>query len=268
MLNKRIAFIGGGNMAEGIIKAMLEQKACEAQNISVYDVVEQRLTYLKKEYSVEIISDLDQAVQTHEMLFIAVRPQDTEQVFKQIKENNGDGALIISICAGITLSTMAAAIGEDARLARVMPNVLVEAKHGHSGVCLSPSITEEDKEDLENMFGALGQTLFIQESQFDAFTAFSCAGPAYILHCISGLIDAGVHSGFSRYDSRKLVLENVLGSALVLEKTGEHPFERVDKMTSPAGVTIEGVSVLNKSGITGILMEAVEAALERTQELS
>lgn len=268
MLEKKIAFIGGGNMAEGIIKAMLEEEACHAENISVYDVVEQRLTYLEETYKIKVITDLDQAVQTHEILFVAVRPQDTEQVFKQIKENGGDQALIISICAGITLATMTEAIGENTRLARVMPNVLVEAKHGYSGVCLSPAITEGDKADLKTMFNALGQTLFIQESQFDAFTAFSCAGPSYILHCISGLIDAGVHSGFSRYEARKMVLENVLGSALVLEKTGEHPFERVDKMTSPAGVTIEGVSVLNKSGITGILMEAVETALKRTQELS
>ena len=268
MSDRKIAFIGGGNMAEGIIKAMLEGQEYQAKNISVYDVVEQRLTYLQEQYAVEIIRDLDQAVSKHEILFVAVRPQDTPNVFKQIKDNGGDKALIVSICAGITLSTMAEAIGEEARLARVMPNVLVEAKHGHSGVCLSPTITDADKAELEKMFGALGQTLFIQESQFDAFTAFSCAGPSYILHCISGLIDAGVHSGFSRYDARKMVLENVLGSALVLEKTGEHPFERVDKMTSPAGVTIEGVAVLNKSGITGILMEAVEAALERTKELS
>lgn len=268
MMQEKIAFIGGGNMAEGIIKAMLEDKTIAADNISVYDVVPARLDYLSKEYKINVIADLDAAIKEHGVLFVAVRPQDTECVFDQIKDNGGADALVVSICAGITLDTMSKAINENGRMARVMPNVLVEAKHGYTAICASEAVSDADKETLESMFGALGQTMFIAESQFDAFTAFSCAGPAYILHCISGMIDAGVHAGFSRPDARRMVLENFIGSAKVLELTGEHPFERVDKMTSPAGVTIEGVSVLNKSGLTGILMETVAAAMRRTEELA
>lgn len=268
MLNKKVAFIGGGNMAEGIIRGMIQEGACAKENIAVYDVVERRLEYLKETYQVEIISDLKQAIGSSDILFIAVRPQDADQVLTQIKEEGGEKALIISICAGVTLDKMLGVIGEDSRIARVMPNVLIEAKHGYSGVCASPKVMKEDQTDLEIMFNALGQTMFISESQFDAFTAFSCAGPAYVMHCISGLIDAGVQCGFSRYDSRNMVLENIIGSGILLNKTGEHPFERVDKMTSPAGVTIEGVAVLNESGFTGILMDAVKAALDRTKELS
>ena len=138
----------------------------------------------------------------------------------------------------------------------------------NSDYSLNIPIQYLNKKDIEAMFAALGQTLFIQESQFDAFTAFSCAGPAYIMHCIEGMIDAGVQSGFSRFDSRNMVLENFIGCGLLLQETDLHPFQQVDRMTSPAGVTIEGVAVLNESGLTGILMKAVKAALDRTKELS
>lgn len=267
MLNKKVTFIGGGNMAEGIIRGMIQNDACKKDNIEVYDVVARRLEYLNETYGIGIVTDIEKSIADSEILFIAVRPQDAEGVLTQIKENNAK-ALVISICAGITLDTMSGILGEDVSIARVMPNVLIEAKHGYSGVCANKAVTEENKKDIDEMFSAIGQTMFINEAQFDAFTAFSCAGPAYIMHCIEGLIDAGVQSGFSRFDSRNMVLENIIGSGMMLKQTGDHPFEQVDKMTSPAGVTIEGVAVLNKEGLTGIMMKAVKAALDRTKELS
>ena len=268
MLEKKITFIGGGNMAEGIIRGMIQNEACKKETIEVFDVVERRLEYLKETYQIGIVSDIKESMEKADILFIAVRPQDAQQVLNQIKEYGREDALVVSICAGITLDAMLETVGENKKIARVMPNVLIEARHGYSGICTSAAVTSDDKKVLESMFAALGQTLFIAESQFDAFTAFSCAGPAYIMHCIEGMIDAGVRSGFSRYDSRNMVLENFIGSGIMLAETGMHPFEQVDKMTSPSGVTIEGVAVLNESGLTGILMKAVQAALDRTKKLS
>ena len=252
MLEKKITFIGGGNMAEGIIRGMIQTETCKNETIEVFDVVERRLEYLKETYQVGIVSDIKESMEKADVLFIAVRPQDAQQVLNQIKEYGKEDALVVSICAGITIDTMLETVGENKKIARVMPNVLIEARHGYSGICTSAAVTADDKKVLESMFAALGQTLFITESQFDAFTAFSCAGPAYIMHCIEGMIDAGVRSGFSRYDSRNIVLENFIGSGIMLTETGQHPFEMVDKMTSPSGVTIEGVAVLNEAGLTGI----------------
>jgi len=267
MLNKKIAFIGGGNMAEGIIKAMIQEEACSAEQINVSDVVQSRLDYLAEQYQLKTFTSIADAIADVQMIFVAVRPQDAAGVFQELKEKEQNGSLVISICAGITLAKMQSGLGDQARLARVMPNVLSDAHHGYSGICLSAEITSEDKADLTTLFNALGKSIFIEESQFDAFTAFSCAGPAYIMECISGLIDAGVQSGFSRSASRDMVLENFIGSGLALDQSGEHPLARVDKMTSPGGITIDGISSLNKAGLTGILMAAVGAALKRTKEL-
>lgn len=268
MLNKKVTFIGGGNMAEGIIRGMLNEKAAKKEWIEVYDIVERRLDYLKETYGVEVAAETEKAIEASDIVFIAVRPQDAQGVLEQIRDYKKTAGLIISICAGITLEQMEEVLGKDTRIARVMPNVLIEAKHGYTGICANKAVTAEDKKDMEEMFAAIGQTLFIQESQFDAFTAFSCAGPAYIMHCIEGLIDAGVQSGFSRFDARNIVLENFVGSGMLLQMTDLHPFQQVDRMTSPAGVTIEGVSVLNECGLTGILMKAVKTALNRTKDLS
>ncbi len=268
MLEEKIAFIGGGNMAEGIIHAMIKESVISSHNIHVFDIIKQRMDYLNKTYHIELITDLDKELSDFDILFIAVRPQDAEGVLRQIKESVVKSPLIISICAGITINDIEKELGETTKISRVMPNVLVEARHGFTGICVSPTVKEKDQSILKALFKALGQTIFIPESQFDAFTAFSCAGPAYLMYCISGLIDAGVQCGFSRNDSRNMVLENVIGSGLVLQETGEHPMQRVDKMTSPAGVTIDGVAILNKEGLTGILMEAVKSALDRTRDLS
>ena len=148
MLNKKVTFIGGGNMAEGIIRGMIQEGACEKENIEVFDVVERRLDYLKETYGVAVASKADEAIKNSQILFIAVRPQDAKGVLEQIKNNKTNNDLIISICAGITLDQMSDILGESARIARVMPNVLIEAKHGYSGICTSTQVTKEDKEDI------------------------------------------------------------------------------------------------------------------------
>lgn len=267
MLDKKITFIGGGNMAEGIIKASLATKTFLSKNISVYDISQERLQYLQKTYQIQIFEDLAKSVQEAEIVLIAVRPQDAPQVLTNLKNYLTKENLVISICAGITISQIQSYVGAAIKIARVMPNVLSESHYGYSGICLSENLKSMDRDILATIFNALGKTLFIAEKQFNVFTAFSCAGPAYVMNCMAGLIDAGVQAGFSRQDSRKLVLDNFIGSGIALSQTGEHPLERVDKMTSPAGVTIEGVAVLNRAGLSGILMKAVQAAVKKSEEL-
>lgn len=266
MLNKKITFIGGGNMAEGIINAMIDNKVFDSSKINVYDIAHERLDYLEKTYKVNIFSDSIKACDDSDIILVAVRPQDAKEVLGQLTKYK-DSKLIVSICAGITIEKIQSVLGEASKVVRVMPNVLSDSHHGYTGISLSKEITEEDKKVIKTAFSSLGQVIFIPESQFDAFTAFSCAGPAFVMYCISGLIDAGVQSGFSRQDSRNMVLENFIGSGLSLEQTGEHPMVRIDKMTSPAGCTIDGVAVMSRLGLTGILMEAVKASLDRTRKL-
>ena len=268
MLNKKVFFIGGGNMAEGIIRGQINNNAIESGNMYVFDVIADRVKYLEDTYKICSATTMQDSMAIADIIFIAVRPQDAEGVLKSIKEFLRPKTLVASICAGITLSKMQGVLGKDSRIARIMPNVLIEAQHGYSGVCINGKVTEEDKRDIECILNALGQTLFIDESLFDEFTAFSCAGPAYILYFLTALIDAGVQSGFSRTDARKMAIENLIGSAIMTQKTGRHPYQITDTMTSPAGVTINGLKVISESGMHGIVMECVKQAVKRARELS
>lgn len=268
MLDKKVLFIGGGNMAEGIIRGQIKSDAIKKENIYVYEILESRSKYLKDEFGIQIVSSLKEALQTADIVFIAVRPQNAIEVLAQVKEAGNTKALILSICAGITLTTMVETLSSEYRIARIMPNVLIEAQHGYSGVCINPMVTGEDKSDIEYLLKALGQTMFIDEVLFNEFTAFSCAGPAYIFSFITAMIDAGVHSGFSRDDARNIVLANMIGSAKMVELTGKHPYEIIDTMTSPAGVTIEGIKTLNEKGFQGIVMNCVHDAVKKAQDLS
>ena len=267
-LDKSIFFYGAGNMAEGIIGGMVRKQAARPDDIWVYNRTLPRLEQLNKAYGVRPVKDLEQGLAGAGIIFVAVRPQDAAAVFPNIKKYASPEALVISICAGITIAQMEAALGAERRVCKVMPNVLIESGHGYSAVTPNANVNQADKADLETLLNSIGQTMFVPEDMFDPFTAFSCAGPAYVMFCIMALIDAGVQSGFSRGEARRIVLENCLGSALTLLNSDKHPFQVTDAMTSPAGVTIEGMHELASSGLHGTLMSCVRRAVERARSFS
>ena len=267
MLEKKILFIGGGNMAEGIIRGQIKTETIAPDNIYVYEVLPKRAQYLKETYNINLVASIKEGIAQSQIILMAINPQDAIGVMSDIKAVANNKSLIVSICAGITLAIMKNNIGENYRIARVMPNVLIEAKIGYSGVCVNEHVHDSDKQDLEKLFAAIGQTMFINETLFDEFTAFSCAGPAYIMYFLTALIDAGVYIGFSRKDSLKIALANLIGSAKMVELTDQHPYQITDTMTSPAGVTIEGLKILSESKFHGVIMEAVSKATKRAKEL-
>lgn len=267
MLDTPILFYGAGNMAEGMIAGLVNRRTARPEDILVYNRTPARLDRLNAAYGVTPVRDLRQSLGEAGLIVVAVRPQDAGAVFPIIREQAGPEALVVSICAGIGLAALEEALGRERRLCRVMPNTLTETGHGYSAVTPNARVDQADRTRLEMMLNSIGQTMFIAEEMFDAFTAFSCAGPAYLLFCLNALIDAGVQSGFSRGDSRKIVLENLLGSALALQSSGKHPFQITDAMTSPAGVTIEGLHELASSGLHGVLMSCVRRAVEKARSL-
>ncbi|MBD7912245.1 MULTISPECIES: pyrroline-5-carboxylate reductase [Clostridium] len=267
MLNSKIAFIGGGNMAEGIIRGIISNEVFQPENIIVFDILSERKKYLNTTYGIVEAEDISSAVKSSDIVLVAVRPQDIEKVAQDIRNDLNENTIIISICAGIKIEKLEAIFGEKHKLVRVMPNTMIDVQHGFSAASINEKVSLSDKEIIQEILTSLGQTMFIDESLFNSFTAFSCAGPAYVMYFIAALVDAGVQSGFSRKDSIAITLENIMASALTIEKTGKHPYQITDTMTSPAGITIDGLHVLSESGFHGIVMSSVKQALKRTNEL-
>jgi pyrroline-5-carboxylate reductase len=169
---------------------------------------------------------------------IAVNPYQLESVTDVMKGKIAPDTIVISIASGTPVSVIEEQLGAGTKIARVLPNTMIEVRTGYSAVVLNDNITETDRAKIEEFVGALGQIMYIEEDMFQTFSAFAGPGPMYAYKLIEAMINAGVQAGFSREDSRKLVIRNIKGAAMTLEETGDHPAERVDRMTSPAGITM------------------------------
>ena len=264
----KISFIGGGNMAEGIIQGMVDDDRFDPQQIYVFDIIPERISFLHEKYGVSGAETMQAAVENSDVLVFAVRPQDAQLVSLQVKKFMLKETIFVSICAGVTMNSFEEFLGGESKIVRVMPNTLTRARHGFSSVCNNVNVSTDELKPVVAMLEAIGQVMFVKESMFDVFTAYSCTGPAYLLYLMSSMINAGVRAGFARKDARAITIENMIGTALKLEQTGLHPYEILDTMTSPAGVGIEGIYTMEKEGLSGALMHSIEEATKRAQELA
>lgn len=253
-------------MAEGIIRGMLAN-GFEPGQISVFDVIAERTKTLAERYGISGCSTTEECVRSADLIVFAVKPQVAESVAAQVKPFLGQDDVFVSICAGVKTESYKSWLPEGQKIVRVMPNTLTETGHGFSAVHFCEEVDEEDKAAVMSMLEANGRVVEIPESMFDSFTAYSCTGPAYILYFMNAMIDAGVRCGFSRRDSREMTIENLIGTAVKTEKTGKHPFEILDTMTSPAGVTIEAVSTMAQDNFYGAVMHSIADADRRSKEL-
>lgn len=258
---EKILFVGAGNMAEGIIAGLIKDNIYESHDIYIDEALETRRKLMENRYRVSVH---DNQFAGYSVIVLAIRPQDFADVVKKLKGKIDKETIILSVCAGIDLAQMERDFGAEHKIVRVMPNVLIEVKHGYSAACINQNIQDQDKVIIQKICDALGQTEFIPESLFNEFTAFSCAGPAYVMYFLNAMIDAGVQAGFSREMSRNMVCENLIGSALTIRDGEKHPYEITDAMTLPAGVTIEGLHALNEYGFNGIVQTAVQRAVDKS----
>ena len=264
-MNGNIGFIGGGSMAEGMIKGMLGSGKFEAGQIAVYNRTKERAEYLTQAYGVNGSSELEEAVRGRELLILAVSEAGVVEVCQRLKPLLTTDTVFASICAGSGIRDYQMLLGADRKIISVMPNTLTETGYGYSAFCKSQTVTEQDLDLLRQVLEAIGQVLEVREEMFDVFTAYSSAGPAFILEFLNAMIDAGVRAGFSRKEARKLCLSNLIGTARQVEQTGDHPLEVLDRMTSPGGVTIEAVYAMNRTGMYGAVMESVADTVARAK---
>lgn len=267
-MNRKVVFIGGGSMAEGMIGGLIEHKVFRAEDIIVNDILPERLDYLQETYKITPVGDgVASCLKDADMAILAVRPQDIRSAAEKLKGVCRPEIILLSICAGVTLKTLEDALGSDKKILKVMPNTQIKAHSGYSAACVNQNITGEDKEFITEFLNALGQALYIDEGLYDTFTAYSCTGPFYIYKFIEALIDAGVHAGFSRKDARNMVAKNLVGVARTFEATDMHPAAICDTMTSPGGVSIEALQSMCENGFAGIIMNTVDTAVKKANSL-
>jgi pyrroline-5-carboxylate reductase len=265
--DKRLALIGGGNMGEAILKGLIAAELVQPQQVTVTDVIEARLTYLRETYAVQALTDNAKAVGQADLIIVAVKPQDIVPTMEGIAPVVHDPQVLISIAAGVPTAKIEAAIGKAVRVVRVMPNTPALVLAGAAGLCAGTHATPADLEIARVLFDALGRTVVVSEYLMDAVTGLSGSGPAYIFVLIEALADGGVKMGLSREAALTLAAQTVYGSAKLLLETGLHPGDLKDRVTSPAGTTSAGLAALEAHAFRGAIIDAVEHATLRSREL-
>jgi pyrroline-5-carboxylate reductase len=268
MLNdKRLAFVGGGNMAEAMIRGLLAAKLMAPDDLFVSDVREERLAHLQETYRVHVSTSNAEVAGKAEIMLLAVKPQIMGEVLDGLIDVVNGEKLVISIAAGVTTTFIADRFAGDVRVIRVMPNTPALVLEGASALTRGRHATVQDLDIAKRLFRAVGKVVIVDESLMDAITGLSGSGPAYIFLIIDALSDAGVKVGLSRDVAQLLSAQTVLGAARMILETKKHPGELKDMVTSPGGTAIAGLHTLEQGGLRTTLINAVEAATLRSREL-
>jgi pyrroline-5-carboxylate reductase len=266
MLNKKIAFIGPGVMAEAVIAGLLRKKLAKPENITASGPREDRGTELNKKYGIQITTDNAFAATHADVVVLSVKPQRLSEVMKGLKGVKGD-ALVISIIAGASMKKIGTGLRHKA-VVRSMPNTPGQIGEGITVWTASREVTGEQQEIARGILGALGEEVFVEdESYLDMATALSGTGPAYVFLFTEALIDAGVHMGFPRRIAEQLVLQTIKGSAAYYEQAARHPATLRNQVTSPGGTSAEALYYLEKAGFRTAISRAVWAAYQRSLQL-
>lgn len=263
----KLAVIGGGMMAENILRGLLRTGRISPERIAVSDPQAERLAYLRETFTVATQPDNAEAAGSADVLILAVKPQTMKTVLDEIRPVLARPRLVISIAAGVTTATLAAGLGPAARIVRTMPNIGAKALASATALCAGPGATPEDLAAAQELFDAIGSTVVVGENLMDAVTGLAGSGPAYFFLFLEALADAGVRCGLARQAALQLAAQTCLGAAQLVLDGGQSPAVLKDQVTSPAGTTIEGLRVLETSGVRGGIINAVCAAVQRSQEL-
>ncbi len=262
-----IGFLGAGKMATALAKGWLHAGLTNAAQISASDPLVAARTTFATETGGHVSEKNRDIVQRSDLIVLAVKPQNMPALLADIKAAVQAKHLVVSIAAGITLQQLAAGLGSDRRLVRVMPNTPCLVGASASAFAAAPTATGEDLQLVHRLLSSVGKALSVPEKLLDAVTGLSGSGPAYVAVIIEALTDGGVRMGLPREVALILAAQTVLGTAKMLLESGLHPGALKDMVASPAGTTIAGLHALERGGLRAALMDAVEAATTRSVEL-
>jgi pyrroline-5-carboxylate reductase len=267
MSRHRIGFLGAGRMATALARGWLAAGLATRDQILASDPLPAAREAFAGDSSLRTTADNREVVHHSDLLVLAVKPQTTAALLAEIRSDVSSSHLILSIAAGITLRQLAEGLGPGRRLVRVMPNTPCLIGASAAGYSPGEGVSDDDLALVDRLFNAVGKAFRLPESQLDAVTGLSGSGPAFVYLMIEALSDGGVRVGLPREVATALAAQTVLGAARMVLETGTHPGALKDMVASPGGTTIAGLHALERGGVRGALMDAVEAATQRACEL-
>ena len=267
---RKIGLIGAGNMGSAILRGMIDAGYVKAAQVVVCDASQKRIEQLAEDLpSVTFCDSSADLVEQCDMVILAVKPYVLQSVIDDIRPALCEGKCLISIAAGWTVDMLARALdGTGAAYLRVMPNTPALVGEGMTALCNETTFSDDDFNFAKGIFDAVGRTVVLPEHLFDGVIAISGSSPAYVYMMIEAMADAGVKEGIPRAVAYEMAAQSVLGSALMVLSSGEHPASLKDAVCSPGGTTIEAVIELERKGFRGAVMDAMGACADKSRAMS
>ncbi len=263
----KIAFIGGGNMGEAMLTALIEKILCMTDDICVSDVSKERLQYLSNKHGVAVTGNNREAVAGKDVVVLAVKPQSLPEVMAGLKGSLKSNQLVLSIVAGVRISKIGEGLGHK-YIVRSMPNTPARIGYGATGWTATAEVSAQQKDSARAILGAMGKEIYFDDEKYlDMVTAVSGSGPAYFFLLAESLIEAAAGIGLPAGEAEELVKQTMLGSAYLLAQSGQSPAELRRNVTSRGGTTEAALKAFADGGFTGLVDKAVRAAYDRAKEL-
>ena len=262
-----IGFLGAGQMASALATGWSRAGLLDPVRSGAADPFPSARDKFTQATGLKSYATNREVIEACDVLVLAVKPQVMAAVLAELQPLLKPRHLVISIAAGVTLQTLGEALGATVRLVRVMPNTPCLVGASASGYAAGSAATPDDVALVGQLFGAVGKAFALPEHLLDAVTGLSGSGPAFIYVLIEALADGGVRVGLPREVAQTLAAQTVFGAAKMVLETGQHPAALKDAVASPGGTTIAGLHALEQAGFRAGLMDAVQAATERSKEL-
>jgi pyrroline-5-carboxylate reductase len=260
-----IAILGCGRIGEALLVGLL---GAGWTDIAVTSRTEERAAELRERHGVEATTANASVVQRAQLVVVAVKPQDIDALLAEVGPLLTPEQTVLSIAAAIPTAQVEARIAPGVPVVRAMPNAPSKVHEGMAGICAGAHAGEASLALAEDALAHLGRVVRVPESAMDAVTALSGSGPAYFALLAEAMIEAGILLGVSREISTTLVVQTMLGTAKQLRDLRMHPVELRESVTSPGGTTIAAIRELEQAGVRAALLNAVQAAMTRAQELA
>lgn len=260
----KIVIIGGGVMGGAIAAGLVSDGW---QQVSVVEANPLRREQLDAHPGLRVVATASEVLADAEVVALVVKPKDVYALCDQIGTELPDDALVLSMCAGVSLAELGAHLPAQTPIIRVMPNTGAQVGEAMSALSPNAAATSAHQDLAVALLSAVGRAIVVPEQLQDAVTALSGSGPAYVFYLAEAMIEAGVQLGLSRDQSDQLVRQTIIGSAKLLA-TGDHPAVLRERVTSPGGTTAAAIRQLDAHAVRAAVSDAIWAAHDRSRGLA
>ncbi len=267
-MEKKIGFIGCGNMAMAMIGGLIKGGLVPNEHIITSDINQDNLDKMNLEYGIKTTLSNETIALFSDIIILAIKPELYAPVIDEIKGKVKDGVIIVTIAAGISIAKTMSMFDKSIKVIKVMPNTPVLVTEGMSAVCPNELVNSDELENVLAIFNTFGKAELIEEKLMNAVTAVSGSSPAYVFIMIEAMADAAVLEGLPRNLAYQFASQSVLGAAKMVLESGIHPGVLKDMVSTPGGATIEAIAKLEENGFRNAIIEAMRTCSEKSKKMS